>query len=177
MAVNVNQGVVDFAAYKFGHNKALLSLTIVRWDVLAIARPPQSWSLCSNKRIQMESYLEIKRDVKSLVEETVSMGNHIQGGLGRACDEYWLDSLHLNQHGPSFLTKFMAIMSILKMYVDNGLDHNHELKETAMYLVAKLTERDIKNINDKCIKEILRDSKDIYEFNWYIIHSCFKQNA
>ena len=125
----------------------------------------------------MESYSEIKKDVSILVEETVNMGNSVLGGLGRACDEYWLDPIHLNKHGPCFLAKFMANIAILKMHVDKDLDHQHDLKETAMYLVAKLTEHDINSMSDNCISEILRDSKDIYEFNWYIIHYCLSNDA
>jgi len=123
----------------------------------------------------METYLEIKEDVKLLVEETLNIGNHLQDGLGRVCTEYWLDSIHINDHGPNFSTKFMAIMAILKIRIDYGLDHDHNLKETAMYLVGKLTKEDIKNISDNCVKEILQDSKDIYQVNWYIIHDCLKE--
>ncbi|MCL2914016.1 hypothetical protein L2725_09470 [Shewanella corallii] len=125
----------------------------------------------------MESYLEIKEDVKSIVEETVNMGSKIQGGLGRACDEYWLDSMHVDDRGPCFATKFMASIAILKMYLNNGLEINQELKEIAFYLLAKLSENDKESISDSCIKEILRDSKDIYEFNWYIVHNCLSRNA
>ncbi len=125
----------------------------------------------------METYSEIKEDVKALVDETVSMGNQVQGGLGRACDEYWLDSMHVDEQGPDFATKFLASIAILKMYVDNGLDLNHGLKEIAFYLLAKLSESDRRSISDSCIKEILRDSKDIYEFNWYVIHNCLSKSA
>ncbi|PMN66215.1 hypothetical protein [Enterovibrio norvegicus] len=125
----------------------------------------------------MESYSEIKKDVKSLVEETVNMGNTIHGGLGRACDDYWLDSMHVDDHGPCFVTKFMASMAILKLYVDSELEINQELKEIAFYLLARLSENDKKSISDSCIKEILRDSKDIYEFNWYVVHNCLSRNA
>lgn len=125
----------------------------------------------------METYSEIKEDVKALVDETVSMGNQVQGGLGRACDEYWLDSMHVDEHGPDFVTKFMASMAILKMYVDDGLDLNYGLKEIAFYLLAKLSESDRRSISDSCIKEILRDSKDIYEFNWYVVHNCLSRSA
>jgi hypothetical protein len=125
----------------------------------------------------MESYLVIKDDVKSLVEETVNMGNKIQGGLGRACNEYWLDSMHVDDHGPCFPTKFMASMAILKMYLDSDLEINQELKEVAFYLLAKLSENEKESFSDRCIKEILRDSKDIYEFNWYVVHNCLSRNA
>jgi hypothetical protein len=125
----------------------------------------------------METYSEIKEDVKFLVEETVNMGNQIQGGLGRACVEYWLDSIHVEAHGPNFVTKFMASMAILKMYVDGGLELDYSLKEIAFYLLAKLSESDKKSMSDNCIKEILRDSKDIYEFNWYVVHNCLSRNT
>lgn len=125
----------------------------------------------------MKSYLEIKEDVKSLVDGTVNMGNQILGGLGRASEEYWLDPLHVNSHGPCFLTKFMARMAILKMRADNELDPDYELREIAFYLVAKLSQSDIENMSDNCIKDILWDSKDIYEFNWYVIHVCLNRSA
>lgn len=125
----------------------------------------------------MESYSEIKEDVKSLVEETVKMGNKVEGGLGRACEDYWLDSMHVHDHGPCFVTKFIASMAILKMYVDNDIEINQELKEIAFYLLAKLSENDKESISDSCIKEILRDSKEIFEFNWYVVHNCLSRNA
>ncbi|CCN71981.1 hypothetical protein [Vibrio nigripulchritudo] len=125
----------------------------------------------------MVSYLEIREEIELLVSETVGMGCEFRGGLARACNEYWLDSLHLDGHGPSYQTKFLAALAILKMSLDNGITYENDLKEKAMYLVAKLNENDIERLDDSCIKLILSDSKDIFVANWYVIHSIFNRKS
>ena len=58
------------------------------------------------------SYQEIKEDIVDLVEETVEMGNTLEGGFSRAEIESWLGPLQLEAHQPaSYLIKLLSIFS------------------------------------------------------------------
>ena len=121
----------------------------------------------------MYSYSSIKADIKKLAEETTSSKNSLESGFGRASEEYWLGVMDIDKSGPNYLTKFMAALAILKLSNDANLGQNYSLKETAFYLLGKLSESDINVLSSSCIKNILSDAKDVYEFNWYVIHSNF----
>ena len=121
----------------------------------------------------MNSYSSIKTDIRKLAEETTSSKKTLEGGFGRASEEYWLGIMDIDKSGPNYLTKFMAALAILKLSNDANLRENYSLKETAFYLLGKLSESDIKELSSACIKSILSDAKDVYEFNWYVIHSNF----
>ena len=118
----------------------------------------------------MKSYNDIKRDIKRIAAETTSNGNSIESGFGHASEEYWLGPMEINNFGPSYLVKFMASVAILKLRNDANLEQDNSLKEIAFYLTGKLSKTDIKKLSPTCIKNILSDAKDVYEFNWYIIH-------
>ena len=123
----------------------------------------------------MNSFQIVKKQVESIASETVSMGNSIAGSYERAADEFWLEPLSINSFGPSYLVKFQAALAILKFCKNSNLSENHELKEIAMYLLGKLSDEEINGLEESAAKELISDSMEIFENNWYIIHSIFKK--
>ena len=118
----------------------------------------------------MTSYNDIKAEIKKIVDETTSIGGSIEGGFGRASEEYWLGAGDVNNFGPNYLMKFMAAVAILKLSNEAKIEQDHSLKESTLYLTGRLSKTNIKELSPTCIKSILSDAKDIYEFNWYILH-------
>ncbi|PUA27207.1 MAG: hypothetical protein B0W54_20530 [Cellvibrio sp. 79] len=122
----------------------------------------------------MNSYQEIKSQIDLLIEETVSSGATIDASCERACVEYWLGLLEINDFGPTYLHKFQAAIAILKNRQDFGIATDEELKQIAMYLLAKLSRDDVLTLNNESRKSLLSESTNIFLLNSPIIYSVFE---
>jgi len=107
------------------------------------------------------NYFKTEADLKKLVEETSQNGASIEGCLGRACHEYWLDVLD-DPYPTSYSLKLLMAMCIARLQKNESLDTG-EMRQTIDSLIGYLDQQDICSIESDSRKILVEESQDIFD--------------
>jgi hypothetical protein len=91
----------------------------------------------------VRSYSEIRSDVASIAAETVTVGGSIEGGLGRAMVEYWMEPWVLLDPTPVPLPIKVAVaIAVCGLLRDHGLPVGAEDEAPILKLLPALDRSD-----------------------------------
>lgn len=92
-------------------------------------------------------YQELKGDIASLITETISLGNSVEGSFGRAFYEYWLEDEVLERTYPTTRPmKLMAIVATLDHMRERGINHHTEDLPSVLWLSDNLSKEELSSM-------------------------------
>jgi len=113
--------------------------------------------------MEIYNYSEIKKDILSIIRESIEDDTSIDKGLSRALVEYWLDPAGIEKPKPTpYSLKLLAAIAISSIRKENRLEINAILKSIS-WLIDSISPNSI-SIDPSSIEQFLIDIDEIYTY-------------
>ncbi len=121
--------------------------------------------------MEQYTYLEIKEDIVSIIQETVDSGSSLEGSIGRAEREYWLVDQDIDLAKPTpFSLKLIAAISICSIKSENSINLDRSLL-TIDRLLELITQEEITSLKTESVPLLISDASTV------LSHSAMKKLA
>mgnify|MGYP000717910986 CR=1 FL=1 len=111
--------------------------------------------------MEQYTYLEIKEDIASIIQETMDSGSSLEGSIGRAEREYWLVDQDIDLAKPTpFPLKLIAAISICAIKSENSIDLERSLL-TIDRLLELITQEEIRSLKTESVPLLINDASTV----------------